>query len=78
MSSHQSKKRIRIIVALAIFACVFIFAEFFPVARLVGGDISALYLEFGLFLIPYLLAGYDVLYKALRNIGNGQIFDENF
>lgn len=78
MSSHQSKKRIRIIVALAIFACVFIFAEFFPVAWLVGGDISALYLEFGLFLIPYLLAGYDVLYKALRNIGNGQIFDENF
>lgn len=78
MSSHQSKKRIRIIVALAIFACVFVFSEFFPVARLVGGDINALYLEFGLFLIPYLLAGYDVLYKALRNIGNGQIFDENF
>ncbi len=52
--------------------------EFFPVAQFVGGDISALYLEFGLFLIPYLLAGYDVLYKALRNIGNGQIFDENF
>lgn len=78
MSLHQSKKRLRIIVALAIFACVFVFAEFFPVAQLVGGDINALYLEFGLFLIPYLLAGYDVLYKALRNIGNGQIFDENF
>lgn len=78
MSSHQSKKRIRIIVALAIFACVFVFSELFPVAQLVGGDINALYLEFGLFLIPYLLAGYDVLYKALRNIGNGQIFDENF
>jgi len=78
MSSHQSKKRLRIIVALAIFACVFVFSKFFPVAQFVGGDISALYLEFGLFLIPYLLAGYDVLYKALRNIGNGQIFDENF
>ena len=78
MSLHQSKKRLRIIVALAIFACVFVFAEFFHVAQLVGGDINALYLEFGLFLIPYLLAGYDVLYKALRNIGNGQIFDENF
>ena len=47
MSSHQSKKRIRIIVALAIFACVFVFSEFFPVAQLVGGDINALYLEFG-------------------------------
>lgn len=78
MSSHQSKKRLRIIVALALFVCVFVFTEFFPVDQLVGGDTNALYLEFGLFLIPYLLAGYDVLYKALRNIGNGQIFDENF
>lgn len=31
-----------------------------------------------LYLIPYLFAGYDVLRRALRNICNGQIFDENF
>ena len=31
-----------------------------------------------LYLIPYLLAGHDVLRKALRNIQNGQVFDENF
>ena len=31
-----------------------------------------------LFLIPYVIAGGDVLKTALRNIGHGQIFDENF
>lgn len=29
-------------------------------------------------LVPYLLIGYDILYKAARNIRNGQVFDENF
>lgn len=78
MAKNQTKTRIRIIVALVVFACVFAFTEFFPVAQMVGGQLNALYLEFVLFLIPYLLAGYDVLYKALRNIGHGQVFDENF
>ncbi|MBP3486539.1 MAG: heavy metal translocating P-type ATPase, partial [Oscillospiraceae bacterium] len=31
-----------------------------------------------LYLVPYLIIGYDVLYRAVRNIGNGQVFDENF
>lgn len=31
-----------------------------------------------LFLVPYALVGWDVLWKALRNIKNGQVFDENF
>ena len=30
------------------------------------------------YLAPYLLAGYDVLWKAVRNIAHGQVFDENF
>ena len=30
------------------------------------------------YLAPYLLAGYDVLWKAVRNIFHGQVFDENF
>ena len=30
------------------------------------------------YLIPYLVIGWDVLWKALRNIKNGQVFDENF
>ncbi|MGN0301527.1 MAG: heavy metal translocating P-type ATPase [Anaerotardibacter sp.] len=37
-----------------------------------------LYAEFAIFLIPYLIVGYDVLYRAGRNILNGQVFDENF
>ncbi|MBR2577354.1 MAG: cadmium-translocating P-type ATPase, partial [Erysipelotrichaceae bacterium] len=31
-----------------------------------------------LYLIPYLLIGYDILYKAFRGIVKGQVFDENF
>lgn len=34
--------------------------------------------RFGLFLIPYILVGWDVLWKAARNIFYGQVFDENF
>lgn len=30
------------------------------------------------FLIPYLIVGYRVLFKAVRNIVNGKVFDENF
>lgn len=35
-------------------------------------------LRLGLYLIPYALVGWDVLWKALRNMKNGQVFDENF
>ena len=39
----------------------------------------AAYLHPGvLFLIPYLVIGWDILWKAVRNIGHGQVFDENF
>ena len=31
-----------------------------------------------LYLVPYLLIGWDVLWKAVRNIAHGQVFDENF
>lgn len=74
----QKRTRNRIVAALAIFAVVFAVTEFVPLAQYVGGETNALYLEFVLFLIPYLIAGYDVLLKAARNIGNGQVFDENF
>lgn len=78
MNKKQKRTRNRIVAALAIFAAVFAVTEFVPLARYVGGETNALYLEFVLFLIPYLIAGYDVLLKAARNIGNGQVFDENF
>lgn len=78
MNRKQKRTRNRIVAALAIFAVVFAVTEFVPLAQYVGGETNALYLEFVLFLIPYLIAGYDVLLKAARNIGNGQVFDENF
>ena len=78
MNKKQKSTRNRIVAALAIFAAVFAVTEFVPLAQYVGGETNALYLEFVLFLIPYLIAGYDVLLKAARNIGNGQVFDENF
>ena len=31
-----------------------------------------------LYLVPYVLIGWDIIYKAFRNIRNGQVFDENF
>jgi len=34
--------------------------------------------EFAIFLIPYLVIGWDIVYKAVRGIRNGQVFDENF
>lgn len=78
MNKKQKRTRNRIVAALAIFAVVFAVTEFVPLAQYVGGETNALYLEFVLFLIPYLIAGYDVLLKAARNIGNGQVFDESF
>ncbi len=36
------------------------------------------YLKFALFMIPYLIIGYDILKKAFKGIMNRQIFDENF
>ena len=36
------------------------------------------YLKLALFLIPYLIIGYDILRKAVLGIVNGQVFDENF
>ena len=35
-------------------------------------------LRLALYLIPYLLVGYDILLKAAKGIRNGRIFDENF
>lgn len=35
-------------------------------------------LIFIIYLVPYLLIGYDIIFKAFRNISHGQVFDENF
>lgn len=36
------------------------------------------FLAIGLYLLPYLCVGWDVIFKAARNIAHGQVFDENF
>ncbi|MDE6980967.1 MAG: cadmium-translocating P-type ATPase, partial [Lachnospiraceae bacterium] len=46
---------------------------------LLSGQVSlGIYGEFVLYMIPYLLVGYDILKKALKGIRNKQVFDENF
>ena len=77
MNKKQIKWRNRIIVALIIFFIVFAATEFLPLDAWLGSETNAVYLEFSLFLIPYLIAGYDVVAKAVKNIGHGQVFDEN-
>lgn len=34
--------------------------------------------EFVIFAVPYILIGWDIIWKAIRNISKGQVFDENF
>lgn len=36
------------------------------------------FLKLVMYLIPYFVIGWDILWKAVRNIGHGQVFDENF
>lgn len=65
MSKKQKKVLIRIILA----AFLIMALSFLPVEG---------YLKFGLYLIPYLVIGYDILRKAFKGILNKQVFDENF
>ena len=73
MTKKQKNMLARIIIAALIFEPLFI-AEHMGKLEL---NIR-LPLAFLLFLIPYLIVGWDILYRAVRNIRNGQIFDENF
>ncbi len=77
MNKKQKRWRNRIVLALAIFAAVFAVDASGLLTQLFGtpGDV---YASFVLFLVPYLIAGYDVLAKAARNIVRGQAFDECF
>ena len=77
MNKKQRKWRNRILVALALFAVIFAVEHLLPLADLLGSETAAVYLLFALYLVPYLIAGHDVLLRAARNIKNGQVFDEN-
>lgn len=72
MTKKQKKMLTRILITLVVFGVLFTceklgYLECFP-----------WYINFVIFLIPYLLIGYDIIFKAARNICHGQIFDENF
>ena len=77
MNKKQKKWLERILVALAIFFVVMALDEFGVLAALFG-EPGALYASFALYLIPYAIAGHDVLAKAWRNIRRGEAFDESF
>ena len=65
MNKKQRKMLFRIIIA----AVFLVLLSFIPVTGTAG---------FLLYLIPYLVVGYDILWKALKGIKNHQVFDENF
>ena len=65
MNKKQKKMLIRIIVAAVLVAAL----SMFPLEG---------YLRAALFMIPYLVIGYDILQKAWKGIRNRQVFDENF
>ena len=70
-------KRTRVAVALAIFFCV-LAADELGALRAVFGQPGDVYASFVLYLVPFLVAGHDVLQRAVHNIGRGEVFDENF
>ena len=74
--SLEHKAR-RIGVALAVFFAVLAADELGLLANAFG-PVGAVYASFVLFLVPYAIAGHDVLQKAWGNIRHGKVFDENF
>ena len=69
LTRKQRKNLIRIIAAAVLLIAVKILTAAVPVP---AGIVWALYL------LPYAVIGWDILWKAVRNILNGQVFDENF
>lgn len=69
MSKKQKKVLIRIIISTVLLAALMITSKLFELNK---------WVEFVLFLVPYLIIGYDILKKAIKGIAKGQVFDENF
>ncbi len=66
----MTKKQKKVLIRIVISAVLVVVFGLLPV-----GDG---YLRLALFLVPYLIIGYDILRKAVLGIFNGQVFDENF
>lgn len=69
MTKKQKRMLRRILTALLLLVAVFAVCSFVELPW---------FLQFALYLIPYLVIGYDVLRKAFLGIIHGEIFDENF
>ena len=65
MNKKQKKVLTRIIIAFVLLVLL----RFLPVDG---------YLRMALYMVPYLVIGYDILKKAFKGIRNRQVFDENF
>ena len=65
MNTEQKTNLIRIIVSIALVAAIWLS----PAEGWLGG---------ALYLLPYLLVGYDVLWEAVEGVFHGEVFDENF
>ena len=73
MTSKQKKMLYRIITAFVLFVVLMVLEH-----TGVLEPLPSQWLVFLIYLIPYLVIGYDIVYKAVRNISHGQVFDENF
>ncbi|MEL7662402.1 heavy metal translocating P-type ATPase [Acetobacterium wieringae] len=70
LGDMDKRQKLELITAIGLFILGFVFQAFLPANLEV--------VTIGIFLGAYLLAGYRVILLAFRNIGQGQIFDENF
>ncbi len=73
MTSKQKKMLYRIITAFVLFVVLMVLEHTGVLEQL-----PSQWLVFLIYLIPYLVIGYDIVFKAVRNISHGQVFDENF
>lgn len=73
MTKKQKNMLTRILVTAVLYAAL-VAADYMKMIPAVFEGWKLLFL----YLIPYFVIGWDILYKAVRNIKNGQIFDENF
>lgn len=72
MTKKQKKMLYRIIVTFLLFAVLMVCEH---TGRMDGWNKIVLFV---IYLVTYLVIGYDIVYKAARNISHGQVFDENF
>ena len=77
LSKKEKKNLLRILIALVLFAAVFIADKIVYLGGVFESP-AAWVFPFCLYLTVYLIIGYDVLWRAIRNIAHGQVLDENF